>query len=70
MASPFVQGQLRKKPVSMTVKTQCAHCAEPMSLKITSNLECEILAGGAEPIIFVPHIDFDKLTDPSIIDAF
>jgi hypothetical protein len=70
MASPFVQGQLRKKPVSITVKTQCAHCAEPMRLKINSDLVCEILAGGAEPLLFVPQVDFSKLTDPSIIDAF
>jgi hypothetical protein len=70
VASPFVQGQLRKKPVSITVNTECAACAEPMRLKINSDLECEILVGGSEPIIFVPQVDFSKLADPSIIDAF
>jgi hypothetical protein len=70
MASPFVQGQLRKKQVSITVQTQCAHCAEPMRLKINSDLNCEILVGGAELLLFVPQVDFSKLADPSIVDAF
>jgi hypothetical protein len=26
--------------------------------------------GGKYPLIFVPHVDFAKLADPSIIDAF
>ena len=70
MASPFVQGQLRKKPVSMVVKTQCAHCAESMTLRINSDLECEILVGNSDLLLFVPQVDFNKLPDPSIIDAF
>jgi hypothetical protein len=25
---------------------------------------------GADPLVFVPHVNFEKLKDPSIIDAF
>jgi hypothetical protein len=65
-----VQGQLRKKTVSLTIKTQCGHCGEPMALRINSDFDYQILAGSTEPLIFLPQVDFNKLADPSIIDAF
>jgi hypothetical protein len=35
-----------------------------------SNLKYRVSEDGAEPLVFVPMIDFDRLEDPSIIDAF
>jgi hypothetical protein len=39
-------------------------------LEIDSELKYRIVEGGADPLVFVPHVDFAKLADPSIIDAF
>jgi hypothetical protein len=25
---------------------------------------------GTDPLVFIPHVDFERLKDPSIIDAF
>jgi hypothetical protein len=38
-------------------------------MEVDSQLSYRILEG-EEPLIFVPLVDFEKLKDPSIIDAF
>jgi len=65
-----VQGQLRKEPLSVVVTTECAHCAQPIHIELDSELQYRVIEEGAEPLVFSPQVDFDKLTDPSIIDAF
>jgi hypothetical protein len=65
-----VQGQLRKERLSFTVQTECVHCAQPIHIEMDSELRYHVTDEEAEPIIFAPHVDFAKLTDPSIIDAF
>jgi hypothetical protein len=66
---PFVQGHLRNEPVAVSIDTECAHCSRSMRLELDSELRCRV-AGGADPLIFVPLVNFEKLKDPSIIDAF
>jgi hypothetical protein len=65
-----VQGQLRKEPLSVVVTTECAHCAQPIHIELDSELRYRVAEEDAEPLVFSPQVDFDKLTDPSIIDAF
>ena len=65
-----MQGRLREKPLSLVVRTKCAYTSEPIILEIDSELKYRIVEGGADPLVFVPHVDFAKLADPSIIDAF
>jgi len=66
---PFVQGHLRNEPVAVTIRTECAHCSRAMQIEVDSQLRYHI-AEGADPLIFIPLVDFEKLKDPSIIDAF
>ena len=70
MAVPFVQGHLRKEHLQFDIQTTCAHCGQPIHLEIDSDLGYRVLSQGAEPMIFAPMVDFDRLKDPSIIDAF
>jgi hypothetical protein len=65
-----VQGHLRTDPQSFALETECAHCGRPLHLEIDTDLNYRILEDGAQPLVFVPLVDFDKLEDPSIIDAF
>jgi hypothetical protein len=65
-----VQGQLRNEALSFSLETECAHCGRLLHLEIDSDLHVRVLEQGAEPVISVPLVDFDKLEDPSIIDAF
>lgn len=66
---PFVQGHLRNASVSVSFRTECAHCARRMQIDVDGQLEYSV-AGGADPLIFVPLVNFEKLKDPSIIHAF
>ncbi|MEJ2733713.1 MAG: hypothetical protein P8189_09140 [Anaerolineae bacterium] len=65
-----MQGQLRGEPLSFVVETECAHCGQPLHLEIDSELKYRVVEADAEPLVFVPMVNFDKLEDPSIIDAF
>jgi len=66
---PFVEGHLRNQPLAVIFRTECAHCAQPMQIEIDSHLGYRVVAG-ADPLIFVPMVDFERLKDPSIIHAF
>jgi hypothetical protein len=68
-AMPFVQGHLRSEAIGVEIETECAHCSRSMRIELESDLRYRI-AEGADPLIFVPLVDFEKLKDPSIIDAF
>jgi len=70
MATPFVQGQLRDEPLEFLIETSCAQSGRPIQIEIDGQLEYRIRQEDADPIIFVPLVEFDKLDDPSIIDAF
>ena len=65
-----MQGQLRKEPLTFLVETQCAHCGQPISIEIDSRMQFRVFETEARPILFIPHVDFAHLKDPSIIDAF
>jgi len=66
---PFVQGHLRNESLSVEITTECAHCSRSMRIEIDSRLDLRVLEG-EEPMIFLPLVDFERLQDPSIIDAF
>jgi hypothetical protein len=65
-----VQGRLRNKPLSVTIDTECAHCAKPLTLTIDSDLGFRAKEKGCAPIIFVPDVDLVGLKDESIVQAF
>jgi hypothetical protein len=65
-----VQGQLREEGLSFTIETECAHCKQPLHLEMDTDLNYSVAEDEAKPLVFVPMVDFDKLEDPSIIDAF
>jgi hypothetical protein len=66
---PFVQGHLRNESLSITFKTECAHCSRPIQIGMDSELNCRVVED-TDPLVFVPMVDFDTLEDPSIIDGF
>ena len=64
-----MQGHLRKKPLSVSFETQCACCAEPFRIDIDDELSYAVV-GEAEPVVFMPIVNFKKVKDPSIVDVF
>jgi hypothetical protein len=65
-----VQGQLRQEYLRFTIQTTCGHCGRPMHIEIDSRMDFKVIEPDAEPLLFVPMVNFAKLKDPSIIDAF
>jgi hypothetical protein len=65
-----VQGQLRGEPLTFTIATTCACCGRDLQIEIDSQLNYSVSAADANPLVFVPTVDFSTLEDPSIIDAF
>jgi hypothetical protein len=65
-----VQGQLRKEKLNCQIDTTCAHCGLAINIEIDSDLQYRVLEASAQPLVFIPMVDIDRLEDPSIIDAF
>jgi len=64
-----VQGQLLKRPVAVTIDSQCAHCAKPMRLHIDSDLDYRS-EDALDPVVYLPIVDFRKLKAPNILEDF
>jgi len=65
-----VQGRLTNRDLTAVIDSECAHCAQPLQIELTSALGYRVVTDGAEPMISLPLIDFKRLKDPSIIHAF
>jgi hypothetical protein len=65
-----VQGQLRNEQIDFTIQTECACCGKKIRFEMDSDLNYRIAGVEEGLLIFAPIVDFDKLEDPSIIDAF
>jgi uncharacterized metal-binding protein YceD (DUF177 family) len=67
---PFVQGRLRGEYLSAIVETECAHCHQAIRIELDSDLNFTFIEPTAQPLVYAPMVDFERLRDPSIIDAF
>ena len=67
---PFVQGQLRREPLTVTFASECAHCGRALRIAIGSDLNYRVEPELAGALVFVPMVDFAKLRAKSIIDDF
>ena len=54
----------------MVIQSECGHCGWELVIEMNWNLDFQVKSPGADPLVFVPLVDFEKLKDPSIIDAF
>ena len=52
------------------IESTCAQSGQPIQIEIDDQLEYRVRQAEAEPILFIPIVDFETLDDPSIIDAF
>jgi len=70
MATPFVQGRLRDEAISFDITTECACCGRKIHITVNHDLNYRVKEAATDPLFFVPMVDFTRLKDPSIIDAF
>ncbi len=67
---PFVQGYLRREPLAVTIRSECAHCRRALAVRIDHALRYEITTREAAPLVFLPLVNFARLKAESIIDDF
>ena len=46
------------------------HCGRPIHMEIDSALGYRVAEEGAEPLVFLPDINWATFTEPNIIDAY
>ena len=56
--------------MSITVETECAHCSEPLTLHVDSEMNVTVDTVGADPLIFNPDAETWDTEAPSIVDDF
>jgi alkylmercury lyase-like protein len=70
LAAPFVQGRLINKPLSVSIKTECAHCSRPIDFTLDQDLHYQLTDPSAVPLVFEPQVDWPNFKEPNIIHAY
>jgi hypothetical protein len=69
-ATPFVEGRLRNQRLQVEIITSCAHCARPMHIVVDERLQWRVQERGADPHVFLPHIDWGAFRGRNIIGDY
>jgi hypothetical protein len=67
MATPFVQGRLRKQALSIGIDSECAHCAAHLRIDVSDAMECQVREGPETILVFEPSIDWAVFKAPTIV---
>lgn len=65
-----MQGRLRKETVSAEIETRCKHCDQAMHIKVDSDLQVSVREADADPLVFMPDVDWDHFSEQTIIDSY
>jgi hypothetical protein len=70
MATPFVQGRLRNENLSVEIATHCTHCGQELHLIVDSEMNWSVREQDAQPIVFVPEINWQYFARATIIEDY
>jgi len=65
-----VQGRLRSEALEVEIATSCGHCGRAMHLVVDDRLHWRVKESGADPHLFLPHMDWAAFRKPNIIDDY
>ncbi len=65
-----MQGQLRKQHLTVTIYSTCAYSGQPITLTASSEMQITVHERGAEPLVFMPQLDWENFSEPTIRDAY
>jgi hypothetical protein len=65
-----VQGELRAEPVEISIETSCGHCGDRLTMTVDSDSDAKIGQADADPLVFLPQIDWAAIKQPPIIDVY
>ena len=65
-----MQGRLREEHLTVIIETVCPHSGRPVTITIDSDMSFSVREDGAEPLVFMPQVDWETFAEPNIIDAY
>jgi uncharacterized protein (DUF983 family) len=65
-----VQGRLSNEFVSVEIETKCAHCGQGMLFTIDSTMKVSVCEANANPLVFMPDMDWNNFAEQTIIDSY
>ena len=54
----------------MTIDTACGHCGKPMRITVDSDMRYDVHGAEAPALVFMPEVDWQAFTAPTIIHAY
>jgi len=65
-----VEGRLRNERLTVEIATECAHCGRPMHFQVDEKLQWRASERGANPRLFLPHVDWETFQGRNIIGDY
>ena len=69
-AAAFVLGRLRGRRLRADIRSVCGQTGRPLWLAVTSELTARVTTQGAQPLVFVPSLDWAGFRGPNIINEY
>jgi hypothetical protein len=69
-ATAFVLGRLIGRRLRIDIRSVCAQSGRPLRLSVASDLMWRVTTKGAEPLLFVPSVNWEGFRGPNIIDDY
>jgi len=54
----------------VTIKSSCAHCERSIKIELSDEMQFTTQPEAANPLVFLPHVDWETFTEPNIIHRF
>jgi len=52
------------------VETRCTHCDQVLHLTVDSSMQVSVRESDANPLVFMPDIDWNNFAERTIIDSY
>ena len=56
--------------LKVAIETKCKHCDQTIRIQVDSDMHISVSEGDADPLLFMPDIDWINFTEPTIIDSY
>jgi hypothetical protein len=66
-----VQGRLRAgEGLTFVIQSECTHCQRPLRLEMDGAMNYHLDDPAAQPLMFMPDVDWSRFEEPNIIHAY